>query len=251
MQGARLVTAVETEDGRCWAESKIKSLTGGDRIAARFMRGDFFEYVPQFKLVIAGNHKPGLRTVDEAMRRRFNLLPFTLTIPPSERDFELGEKLRTEWGGILGWAVEGCLMWQREGIHAPRAVVDATSQYLAAEDTLQRWIEDRCELSNAVWTPAAVLFGDWQSWCAVNQEHAGSQKKFSAVLEERGFASERTRTARGFLGIGLRVTDVTGSPVIPVTRAPARIRTNGFDPSHPSPTAEGKSQDAAEGKLSC
>jgi putative DNA primase/helicase len=70
--GARLVTAIETEEGRRWAETRIKTLTGGDRVAARFMRQDFFEYTPQFKLLIAGNHQPILRTVDEAIRRRFN-----------------------------------------------------------------------------------------------------------------------------------------------------------------------------------
>ena len=86
LRGARCVTAVETEEGRRWAESKIKALTGGDRISARFMRQDFFEYVPQFKLIIAGNHKPGLSSVDEAIRRRFNLIPFTVTIPPEKRD---------------------------------------------------------------------------------------------------------------------------------------------------------------------
>src|SRR6266511_1773942 len=85
LRGARLVVAVETEEGRRWAESRIKVLTGGDKIAARFMRQDFFEFTPQFKLVIAGNHKPGLRSVDEAMRRRINMLPFTVTIPPAER----------------------------------------------------------------------------------------------------------------------------------------------------------------------
>src|SRR5262249_36251285 len=89
MRGARLVTAVEIEEGRRWAESKIKALTGGDRISARFMRQDFFEYVPQFKLIMAGNHKPGLQSVDEAIRRRFNLIPFTITIPLAERDGRL------------------------------------------------------------------------------------------------------------------------------------------------------------------
>jgi putative DNA primase/helicase len=126
LQGARLVTAIETEDGRRWAESKLKTLTGGDRISARFMRGDFFQFVPQFKLVIAGNHKPGLRTVDEAMRRRFNLLPFTVAIPTAERDLELAGKLQAEWPGILQWAVDGCLAWQREGLRAPKVVTDAT-----------------------------------------------------------------------------------------------------------------------------
>ena len=105
LMGARLVTAVETEQGRRWAEAKIKTITGGDRVKARFMRQDFFEYVPQFKLLTVGNHKPGLRAVDEAMRRRMNLLPFVVTIPPAERDSQLGEKLRAEWPGILGWAI--------------------------------------------------------------------------------------------------------------------------------------------------
>ena len=102
LRGARLVTAVETEEGRRWAESKIKALTGGDMIAARFMRQDFFEYTPQFKLMIAGNHKPGLRSVDEAIRRRFHLIPFTVTIPPEERDLELGDKLKGECPTCVG-----------------------------------------------------------------------------------------------------------------------------------------------------
>ena len=86
LRGARLVTAIETEEGKRWDESKLKALTGGDPIAARFMRQDFFEYIPQFKLLIAGNHKPSFRNVDEAIRRRVKLVPFTVTIPEAERD---------------------------------------------------------------------------------------------------------------------------------------------------------------------
>ena len=134
--GARLVSAVETEDGRRWAESKIKNLTGGDRIAARFMRQDFFEFTPQFKLVIAGNHHPGLRTVDEAIRRRFHFLPFTVTIPPDERDHLLLERLRMEWPGILQWMIDGCVAWQDQGLNPPDVVRTATEDYMANEDTL-------------------------------------------------------------------------------------------------------------------
>ena len=105
----------------------------------------FFDYVPQFKLVVAGNHKPGLRSVDDAVRRRFNLVPFTVTIPAPERDLELGEKLREEWGGILQWMIDGCLAWQCDGLCAPKVVSDATANYLASEDVLARWIEDRCD----------------------------------------------------------------------------------------------------------
>lgn len=106
---ARLVTAQETEEGHRWAGSKIKALTGGDTVTARFMRQDFFSYMPQFKLMIAGNHKPSLRNVDEAIKRRFNLVPFAVTIPENERDPELQEKLKAEWPGILQWAIEGVL----------------------------------------------------------------------------------------------------------------------------------------------
>jgi putative DNA primase/helicase len=241
LQGARLITAVETEDGRRWAESKLKALTGGDRIAARFMRQDFFEFAPVFKLVIAGNHKPGLRTVDEAMRRRFNLLPFTVTVPTSERDPELTEKLRKEWGGILQWMLEGCLAWQSEGLLTPKTVSEATANYLAAEDVLSRWIEDRCFIGMNMWESASVLFADWRQWAEENGEFVGSQKRFSENLAARGgFMPERTKTARGFRGISLKkgaVTDMTDSPDIPVTRARAGERSIWEDLSHPSPEA--------------
>lgn len=125
--GARLVTATETEEGRRWAESRIKTLTGGDKIAARFMRQDFFGFTPQFKLVIAGNHKPGLKSVDEAIRRRFHLVPFTVTIPENKRDLELGERLKVEWPGILQWMIDGCLAWQEQGLAPPEAVTAATA----------------------------------------------------------------------------------------------------------------------------
>lgn len=221
LRGARLVTAIETEEGRRWAESKLKALTGGDRIAARYMRQDFFEFVPQFKLLVAGNHKPGLRTVDEAIRRRFNLIPFTITIPPEERDLELADKLKAEWGGILQWAIDGCLEWQTEGLHAPEAVTAATGEYLAGEDAISRWIDDCCEVKKTLWTPATALFDSWQRWCELNQEYTGSQKRLSQNLESHGFVSQRKMTGRGFLGIGL-MTDMTGLQVSHVTRARER-----------------------------
>jgi putative DNA primase/helicase len=151
LRGARLVTAIETEEGRRWDEAKIKALTGGDRIAARFMRQDFFEYVPAFKLMIAGNHKPSLRSVDESIRRRLNLLPFTVTIPPEDRDRDLPEKLKAEWPGILRWMIQGCLEWQRIGLAPPQVVRDATAAYLEAEDAVGAWIEERCYCNAQAW----------------------------------------------------------------------------------------------------
>ena len=203
LRGARFVTAIETEDGRWWAEAKIKSLTGGDPVTARFMRQDFFEYLPQFKLIVAGNHKPGLRSVDEAIRRRLHLIPFTVTIGEKERDPQLAEKLKAEYPGILQWAIEGCLTWQRDGLNPPTVVRDATSQYLTAEDAIGRWIGDRCELDPHCWCSSTALYRDYEGWCAQAGERCGSQKRFTQALEARGFERERTDRAKGFIGIGL------------------------------------------------
>jgi putative DNA primase/helicase len=204
LRGARFVTAVETEEGARWAESKIKSLTGGDKIAARFMRCNFFEFLPEFKLMIAGNHKPRLGSVDEAIRRRLHLVPFTVTIPESERDIRLSEKLRSEWGGILQWAIDGCLAWQEEGLKPPAIVLDATAKYLAAEDSIGCWIEDHCLKDARRWSACGSLFADWIAWCKENGVREGSQKQFAQNLETHGFVSLRRREARGFAGVGLK-----------------------------------------------
>lgn len=204
LRGARLVTAVETEEGRRWAESRIKTLTGGDKIAARFMRQDYFEFSPQFKLVIAGNHKPGLRSVDEAIRRRFHLLPFTVTIPPEERDPELRDKLKAEWPGILSWMIEGCLEWQVSGLRPPAVVLNATAAYLEAEDAVSAWLGDCCRLEPNAWTSARELYASWKNWAELAGEFAGSSKRFSQTLEVRGIHAERRHGGRGYLGVSVK-----------------------------------------------
>jgi putative DNA primase/helicase len=221
LRGARFVTAIETGDGTRWAESKIKSLTGGDRISVRFMRCDFFEFVPEFKLVIAGNHRPGLRSVDEAIRRRLHLIPFNVTIPQEERDNRLTEKLREEFPGILAWAIQGCLEWQQHGLKPPAVVRNATADYLAGEDAIGHWLEDDCINHEALWTSSAALFLDHRSWCERSGEKPMSSKRLTQALEDRGFVPRRTSSARGFSGIGLRsgMTHVTHSPIMTVTSA--------------------------------
>jgi putative DNA primase/helicase len=205
LRGARLVTAIETEEGRRWAESRIRTLTGGDPISARFMRQDFFKYVPQFKLVLAGNHKPGLRSVDEAIRRRFNLIPFTVTIPPRERDKKLGEKLQRELPGILAWIIEGTAAWRRFGLLPPLVVTEATAAYLEAEDAIAAWLEDCCERTE--WfTTSTALFRSWTEWATANGEYVGSTKRFVAALEARGFTPGRRDFGRGFENVKLKPT---------------------------------------------
>lgn len=210
LRGARLVTASETEEGRRWAESRIKQMTGGDPIKARYMRQDFFEYMPQFKLLLSGNHKPGLRGVDEAIRRRLHLIPFTVTIPPQERDPDLPRKLREEWPAILRWMIDGCLVWQEMGLAPPDAVLAATAGYLAEEDAFELWAEECCARMPDAWESGADLFASWKAWAERAQEFVGSQKRFSQTLEARGVRPHRHGSGtRGFNG--LRVIRVATS----------------------------------------
>ncbi len=206
LRGARLVTSVEIERGRRWAESKIKLLTGGDKISARFMRQDFFEYKPQFKIIIAGNNKPAIRDIDEAMKRRLHLIPFTVTIPPEQRDKTLQEKLLEERDAILRWAVDGCLEWQRIGLKPPECVVSATEEYFESEDYLGRWLEEECIIEKNISGLTDELFESWKLWAEKNNEIVGSKRRFSDELNKRGFKRARfgREQKRGFYGIGLK-----------------------------------------------
>ncbi len=213
LKGARLVCASETEEGRAWAESRIKQLTGGDRIAARFMRQDFFEFTPQFKLTIVGNNKPVLRNVDDAARRRINMLPFTRK--PPKPDKQLEQKLRAEWPAILRWIIDGCLDWQANGLVRPTSVTEATNEYFSEQDTMRQWIDDCCDTTDL--PPKAVghaldtnasLFSSWRAYASARGEEVGSAKRFSTALQRLGYApikDEYGIRGRGWRGIRVRV----------------------------------------------
>jgi len=205
LRGARFVTAIETEQGRRLNESKVKAITGGDKISARFMRQDFFEYTPQFKPVIVGNHKPAIRNIDEAMKRRMHMIPFTVTIAPERRDTRLTEKLLAERDGILAWALAGCLAWQREGLQPPASVKSATEEYFESEDALGRWLDERCVREPNAKSLTAELFTDWKQWAEASGEFIGAQRRFSDLLITRGLDKWRNSAGvRGFQGIGLK-----------------------------------------------
>ena len=206
LRGARLVTAQEFATGRAWDEAKLKTLTGGDRLTARHMRQDFFEFEPQFTLMLAGNHKPSFRGVDEAIRRRVRLVPFTQNIPPEERDLELSAKLEVEWPAILRWCIDGCLAWQQDGLATPDCVRAASDEYLAGEDVFGQWLGERCIVSARIdFTRTRTLFDDWKQWATDGGLANWSIKAFSRTLGERGFLPKREPgTGRaGYGGIGL------------------------------------------------
>jgi putative DNA primase/helicase len=214
LQGARLVLTTETEEGQAWAEARIRALTGGDPITARFMRRDFFTYVPSFKLTISGNHQPALHNVDDAARRRFNIVPFLHK--PSEPDRDLPEKLRAEWPGILRWLIEGCLAWQRDGLRRPKAVLDATAEYFADQDLIGQWIEDCCDVGDNVGATPTALFASWRGYVLRREEQPRSMKWLGATLQRRGYRKDKDCElfrGRGYRGIRVRPTNA--SPRLP------------------------------------
>ncbi|WP_375458338.1 phage/plasmid primase, P4 family [uncultured Enterovirga sp.] len=187
LRGARLVTASETEEGRAWAEARIKQLTGGDLITARFMRQDNFTFLPTFKLTIVGNHQPALRNVDEAARRRFRIVPFVRK--PAQPDATLEDRLRAERPAILRWIIAGCLDWQENGLITPASVVSATDDYFVEQDLFGQWLADSCELdpgNDHKWEQTAELFASWTAYAKAAGDAPGSTKSFAPAMRRHG-----------------------------------------------------------------
>lgn len=206
LAGVRMVTAVETNAGRQLDEARIKAITGGEKVTARFMRAEYFEYIPQFKLWFGANDRPRVRGTDSAMWRRIRVVPFNVQIPEAERDDTLPEKLRGEYAGILAWAVRGCLAWQEKGLSEPDAVREATAQWYQAADHVKRFLGEEVILDADSITASASLFDRYSEWCRRNGEAALDQKKLNLRLQD-GHDLTLTRSRRGsdWKGIKLRV----------------------------------------------
>ena len=204
LRGARLVTASETEEGRQWDEARIKQVTGGDLISARFMRQDFFTFKPQFKLMIIGNHQPVIQNVDDALRRRFCMVPFT--IKPEKPDPELEVKLRDEWPAILRWMLNGCLDWQRHGLPRPASVMAATAEYFEDQDVMSQWLASECDLdigNTYKYERVIDLFNSWNRYSKDAGLPPSSIKGFSQKLLNRGLTRTVTKTGKRFHGVSL------------------------------------------------
>jgi putative DNA primase/helicase len=203
LPGARLVSAVETGEGRRLDEALVKQLTGGDTIAARRLYREFFEFRPVFKLWIATNHLPEVRGADEAIWRRIRLVPFNVTIPESERDSRLDEKLAREASGILRWLVDGCQAWRQQGLGVTECVAAATAGYRSTMDVLGCFIEERCVQRPDATVKTSELYTLYTYWADAHGEEKLTQKAFGLRLRERGFQPGRTNGTRFYRGLGV------------------------------------------------
>jgi putative DNA primase/helicase len=198
--GRRFCATIETEEGKRMAEALTKQLTGGDKVKARKMRQDFFEFSPTWKIWLAANHYPQIRGTDHAIWRRVKLIPFTVTIPDYEKDKALAQKLKAEAPGILAWCVRGCRDWQRDGMAEPDEVRAATEAYRKEQDTIEEFLHDCCVLNDQLSAQAGKLLEAYTAWSGEKI----SAKAFRQKLNDKGYHSERGVTGHyRYKGIGL------------------------------------------------
>lgn len=206
LKGARFVFASETDDGKRLSESLIKDLTGGDTISARFMRGEWFDFKPEFKLWLATNHRPTIRGTDPAIWDRIHLIPFDVRISDEQQDRNLPKRLRKELPGILNWAIAGCLEWQRDGLKPPACVLAATSEYRANMDRLSPFLDECCVVRQNARATSKDLYAAYKHWCEENGERYLRQQDFGTKLSEKGF--QATKGSKGVrLWIGLQLAN--------------------------------------------
>jgi putative DNA primase/helicase len=204
LRGVRLVSTAESESGHAFNESRIKLLTGGEKIVARFMRENSFEFVPQFKLWLATNNKPQLRNVDPAITRRLHLVPFLQTVAKEDRILDLESRLKSEWPGILQWVLDGFALWRSSGLRPPAAVVSATEEYVASEDLLAMWIEEELDLIPTAETRSSELFASWKKWAEARGEYVGTNRRLAERLVSKRFVKHHGRRGEMFRGLAIR-----------------------------------------------
>jgi P4 family phage/plasmid primase-like protien len=207
LAGARMAVASETENGRKFAESFVKQITGGeDRIKGRRMREDFWQFDATHKLWISGNHKPDIRGTDDGIWDRIRLIPFNVRF--AQPDKTLAATLESERSGILNWLIRGCLDWQSNGLGEPAEVVQATANYRAEMDEIGRFFGECCVIRDACEVGATPLFEAYKSWGG-----GLSQKAFKAELENRDglshgrFTSGPHKGRSSWKGVGLLASE--------------------------------------------
>lgn len=204
MAGHRLVTASETETGATWAESQIKELTGNETpVSARHPHGRPFEYRPQFKLAMVGNHAPSLKGRSAAMERRLRVVPFDRV--PAVPDHELKARLRPEYPAILRWCLEGCLAWQRERLGTSAAVARASGAYFETQDAFGRWLDECCIFDLQLKMRAGELHSSFTQWARGNGEEAPSAVGFAEMVDRHPkLKRAKTNGIRLVIGVGLK-----------------------------------------------
>jgi putative DNA primase/helicase len=193
LASARLAIGSELPAGEVWDDQKLKELTGGDTLTARLMRQDFFDFKPQFTLLLAGNHIPQMKHVGEAERRRFVLIPFNVTIPSEKRDPKLGEKLEKEAGQILIWCIKGAMTYYKSGLKIPPSILKASQDYLDSEDIMGEFFKTQLTAINGKEVELNQLIKSANDWFSSNNHNKIVEpKSLKKELRDRGKCTRRS-----------------------------------------------------------
>ena len=202
LSAARLVTAAETNETSRLNEARVKAITGGDPITARFLYSEYFDYIPGFKVFLAMNHLPAIYGTDTGIWRRIRLIPFTVSFLGRE-DKTLDAQLEHELPGILAWLVRGALLWQQDGLTPPETVTKATEAYRMDSDLVLQFLESETVLHEKARIKAGDLYGLYLKWCQSNHDDPMNQQTFGRRMRERGFEKIKQSGAHHYLGVGL------------------------------------------------
>lgn len=201
LENARAVFSSESNGGSRLDEGLVKQMTGGDKMTARVLYGDVFEFTPKFKLWLATNNKPIIRGTDDGIWRRIVLIPFLHQVPLNEVDKNLEFKLEREQLGILNWAVEGCLLWLKEGLNPPKIVREASNEYRKEMDPIEQFIDENCEKGSDYQFSSSEMFKKYCDWANENHEHEFTQTMFGRKLSQK-YSKKRIHGGRTvYLGI--------------------------------------------------
>ena len=204
LEGARIVTSSELNEGDRFDESLVKQLTGGDKILARFLYGSEFEYKPKFKIWMATNHLPIIRGTDDGIWRRIKIIPFNIQIPKEKVDKKLEYKLKAEYTGILNWIVQGAIMWQQEGLKDPEAVAKVIETYRAEMDPLDAFLEECCTTGQNYSIKAREMYDAYHEWAKESEEYKMSMTKFGREMSKKLL---RVKRRDGWYYVGLKLKE--------------------------------------------
>lgn len=202
----RLVVAIETAEGRRLDEVAVKELTGGDRITARRMREDFWEFTPSHTLLMATNHRPTIRGTDHGIWRRLKLVPFTVKVEGAQADTAMGEKLRAEFPGILAWCVRGCLSWQEIGLQEPESITEATTEYREEQDVIGTFLAERTLVDPSTRSKCMEVYKAYESWAEAAGERVITLTDFGKRMKDRGIGTIKSGV-KWYVGVGLKQAD--------------------------------------------
>jgi len=194
--GKRFVATVEVQEGKKLNESLFKWLSGGDMVKGRFMRENFFQFEPTFKLAVAANHRPAITDNSHAFWRRMRTIPFDVQIPLERQDTQLLEKLKAEAPGILAWLVRGTIRWKKDGLEEPDEIANATEDYRQEQDFLGPFLEECCEVGPDLRESSSSIYEQFKKWAEAAGEKIISAKRFTQMLKQRGFENKKDREGR-------------------------------------------------------